>query len=639
MFKILYITPHLSTGGAPQYLLRKIKELISHCDIYCVEYDDITGGNLIVQRSQIQELLGNKLFTLDSNKYKLIDIINNIKPDVIHFEELPEYFCDHDIGYKIYNKDRLYKIVETSHDSSFNIDDKIFFPDKFIFVSQYQQQLFSKLNIPSEIVEYPIDYKVKSNRNELLLSLELDPNKLHILNIGLFTPRKNQGEILEYAKKLINFPIQFHFIGNQADNFKDYWEPLMKEFPSNCKWWGERRDVDTFYNAMDVFLFTSKGTNTDKETNPLVIRESIGWNIPLLMYNLQVYMGMYDKYKNITYLTDDFNKNIDVLTSCIDTILYKNMKNINIWFEAPNKIHIENKSESFNGIVSVKDKHTNIPLYFCKFEFKKNFIYYVIPNGHLDFTNESYFSEFLIEIYDDSEHIIHSKTLKLRDLDYIPVNLNKKFSSFDCLYINYKQMFYDDIYSHLNIDNLNNVIDIGANVGLFSLYMLNKRNCKFIHCIEPTKKAHDQLETVLKDEKRCKLHKIAIHNFSGVSKIKSCNDNSTISGFLDNVHPYTKDDLKSEIVNVSTLGIFLKEHSLERIDLIKLDVEGVEYEIIENLSDEDLLKCDKYLIEYHWAISKDINKMVNRFKNLNYNIINEDDPEFKNDLGFFFACK
>ena len=61
--KVLYIAPHLSTGGAPRYLLEKIKLLNNVCDIYCIEYNDITGGVLVVQRSEIQKILGNKLIT------------------------------------------------------------------------------------------------------------------------------------------------------------------------------------------------------------------------------------------------------------------------------------------------------------------------------------------------------------------------------------------------------------------------------------------------------------------------------------------------------------------------------------------------------------------------------------------------
>lgn len=322
--KILFITPHLSTGGAPQYLLKKINELNSDNDVYCVEYTDVGGTEFIVQKTKIQNILKDKLYTLYENKNELLNIINKIDPEIVHFEELPEYFCDIELANQIYSNDRKYKIIETSHDSSFDVKNKMFFPDKFIFVSEFQKSLFSELNIDSTVIEYPIEYKEKRSRERCLQELGLDPNKFHILNVGLFTPRKNQLEIVEYAKHLINKNVQFHFVGNQAVNFKEYWEPIMKEFPVNCKWWGERSDVDTFYEAMDLFLFTSRGTNNDKETNPLVLREAIGWKMPVLMYDLEVYGKMHHKYENVHFLkTDNLSFNLKQLESHIDNDVIK----------------------------------------------------------------------------------------------------------------------------------------------------------------------------------------------------------------------------------------------------------------------------------------------------------------------------
>jgi hypothetical protein len=254
-------------------------------------------------------------------------------------EEMPEYFMDMKIAAKIYTKDNF--IVETSHDSSFDYRNKRVLPDKFLLVSEFQKKMLEPLGVPMEVCEYPIVLNPRKNREEALKKLGLDSNLKHVVNVGLFTPRKNQAEILEYAKSLLAHPIQFHFIGNQADNFKSYWEPLMKDFPSNCKWWNERKDVDEFYQAADLFLFTSRGSENNKETNPLVIREAISYNLPSLIYNLPVYLGMYDKYSNISYL--DF----DNLSNNSSLIL--------------NKLGLEDKKKKTAFIVSAypKDRATS----------------------------------------------------------------------------------------------------------------------------------------------------------------------------------------------------------------------------------------------------------------------------------------
>jgi glycosyltransferase involved in cell wall biosynthesis len=318
MKKLLFIAPHLSTGGLPQYLTKKIELLKDEFNIYLVEWVDCTGGVLVVTKNKVTQLVDpKKFYTLDDDKQRLIDIINDIQPDIIHLEEIPEFFMDDNIAQQIYTQDRNYKIVETSHDSSYNTDNKKFYPDKFMFVSQWQINQYKDLDIPKVLVEYPIEYVERPNREEALKALGLDPNKKHILHVGLYTSRKNQSEFFEYAKSLPEY--EFHSLGNRADNFRWYWEPLAQNTPSNLTWWNERTDVDKFYQAMDLFLFTSRGHENDKETMPLVIRESISSQIPVLIYNLPVYLNYFDKFERVNYLEfDNFNSNLQKIKDTLN---------------------------------------------------------------------------------------------------------------------------------------------------------------------------------------------------------------------------------------------------------------------------------------------------------------------------------
>lgn len=309
MKTVLFITPHLSTGGCPQYLLKKIELLKDTYEIFIVEYSYIAPA-FVVQRNKVIDLCSSNFYSLGEDKMGLLNIIDAVRPDIIHIEEIPEYFMDSKLADHVYRKDRPYKLFETSHDSSVNIESKRYIPDGFLLVSQYQIEQFKVLNVPCKLIEYPIEYKESRDRQRACQQLGLDPNLKHVINVGLFTSRKNQAEVIEYAKQLREYPIQFHFIGNQADNFRHYWEPLMQNFPENCKWWGERSDVDTFYQAADLFLFTSRGHENDKETMPLVIREAISWKLPMLIYDLSVYLSYFDKFDNVDYLNfEDLSSN------------------------------------------------------------------------------------------------------------------------------------------------------------------------------------------------------------------------------------------------------------------------------------------------------------------------------------------
>jgi autotransporter strand-loop-strand O-heptosyltransferase len=83
----------------------------------------------------------------------------------------------------------------------------------------------------------------------------------------------------------------FHFVGNQAMNFADYWVPLMKDIPENVKIWGERKDIDTFMEMADIFMF-----NSTWECNPLVLREAISYGLPIIARNLPQYGDMFTDY-------------------------------------------------------------------------------------------------------------------------------------------------------------------------------------------------------------------------------------------------------------------------------------------------------------------------------------------------------
>jgi len=300
MKKLLIITPHLSTGGAPQVTANKIQLLVNEFDLMVVEHAFV-AWQYVVQRNRIINTVGNERFkSLGENKFEeLKAIIEQFNPDVISMEEFPEMFM-HESGTAewLYRKDRPYTILETTHDSSFNPTKKRYMPDKFVFVSPYNALKYIHLEVPYEVIEYPVDRK-EQDKAVYRKKLGLDPGYKHIVIAGLFTQRKNQKYAFQLCDKLHEYKIKFHFLGNQAPNFESYWKPLMEwkeesETLNNCVIWGERSDVDDFMRASDLFLFPSKGDRGNKELNPIVIKEALQYPaLPKLMYKLDVYRNRY----------------------------------------------------------------------------------------------------------------------------------------------------------------------------------------------------------------------------------------------------------------------------------------------------------------------------------------------------------
>jgi autotransporter strand-loop-strand O-heptosyltransferase len=283
--RVLFLAPHLSTGGMPAFLLRRIQALQAHTnvEIYVVEYAN-HSDHYVVQKNQIKNLVKH-FYTLGENKHELIDIIKNNNIDVVHIEEMVEDGHNNwpeSIREALYAPDRTWRMVETCHNIVFKPDlEKRFHPDSYMFCTPHHLKTFANMPSPKYVVEYPIEKKEGTR-------FMFGEGK-HVLNVGLWTPGKNQGEAVELARKMPD--VTFHFVGNQAGNFQHYWEPIMKDLPPNVKVWGERNDVGDFMGDADLFLF-----NSTFECNPLVIREAIGYGLPIIARNLPQYGDMFTQY-------------------------------------------------------------------------------------------------------------------------------------------------------------------------------------------------------------------------------------------------------------------------------------------------------------------------------------------------------
>ena len=295
--KLLYVAPHLSTGGQPQYLYKQVKEFIKEFDIQVVELNNSGGTAFVVQKNRIKSLV--PIHTLADDKSKILDVIEEFKPDIIHFQEIPQFDLAPFILDQIFKKDRKYFIVASTHGSLTEPSEISYHPDRYILVSEWSRQRFIDTGVETDVWQYPIeDYTF--DKDAAQKELGLDPTWKHVLNVGLFAPGKNQAEIFAIARQLEKYKIKFHFVGNQAGNFEHYWGPLMKYVPENCIIWGERDDVDKFYSAVDMFYFASK-----IELNPLSIKEALSYKLPSIFRKLHTYLDTYDNNPLVTYIDDD----------------------------------------------------------------------------------------------------------------------------------------------------------------------------------------------------------------------------------------------------------------------------------------------------------------------------------------------
>ena len=625
MKKILFIVPHLSTGGLPQVTTNKIQLLKDDYVIKCVEYG-CYSWDFVVQKNRIKNLIGeDNLITLWDNKNALIDVINDFQPDIISMEEFPEFFMDNNITRQIYIQNRPYKIFETTHDSSFKPTSKVWFPDKFIFVSVFNAIQYSMFDIPYEVIEYPIENKDK--RRELFQEkLGLDKGWKHVVNVGLFTERKNQKYIFEIARKLENSKIKFHFIGNQADNFKSYWEPLMNDKPDNCIVWGEKDNVNEFLEASDLFMFPSKGDRNNKELNPIAIKEAIEYGIPMMMYNLDVYCGKYDKLPQVTFLTGDIDKDVN---NMMDVLKMDGINSLfNLGFNGDNnQITITyNGNQKFDFNVSIRDMTSKAPMYWFNLPLEYPIFYWTIPIPiHIKkFKNNTNFRGFLVEFYDSQTNELVFGQELIVNPNFHPRIPEFKFKPLDCNYINYYEFFVDRCFDDLKLENLDTVIDIGANVGLFAKYMYTI-NAKKVILVEANPYLKESIEYHLdNDLEKSIIYMNPVYKEHTKIDFRFSKENSTIGSnvFDGNVGEYGQ---LNNLISCDTITIddIYKDNNYGRISLFKCDIEGGEYPIFETITDEQIGLVDRFMIEFHENTNSEINIILEKLdrNNFEYDII------------------
>jgi FkbM family methyltransferase len=602
--KIVYVTPHLSTGGMPEYLRKKVELLKDDNEVWVIEKNFEPAYRTV--RDKIENLIGDKLVNLGSNLQKLPNLINSINPDIIHFEELSDYHFTDDILNQIYKQNRSWKIFETLHDSSIDHTEKRFIPDKMLVVSPWQIKNFLPLNIPIEIIQHEIEGGIR-DRESGLRKLELDTNKKHILQVGLFSNRKNQSETIELARKLPE--VNFHFVGSLTENYSSYWKPLLDNLPSNCKVWGERSDPETFYSCMDMVIFPSRGNYGDRETNPLVIRESISWGVPLLVRDLPFYLGQYNEGDKVKFMSDDIEENKKIINDMLnietnqtiniteENFFRKKLFNIEFKPEENNKInftYLEDKPISTK--VCVRDIDTEVPIYSfdANFEYKNSYWCVPIPVEYYDFKNNPNFGGFLYDFYVDGEKV-YSMTTRIKST----ITPKRKFrlETFEPAFVNYEQFFTTKIYEDFfnEVGKIDSVIDVGSNIGLFTELCLDKGAISVI-CLEINKSAINTFDSLYGQRDNIKLIQKAISDKNGLIEIYEDPENSLISSISKS---HGENLSVTNVVESITMDKLFSSENIENVGLLKIDIEGAEYGAFESLSDNNLSKVNSIILEFH----------------------------------------
>ena len=206
------------------------------------------------------------------------------------------------------------------------------------------------------------------------------------------------------------------------------------------------------------------------------------------------------------------------------------------------------------------------------------------------------------------------------------------------------------IVKFIENENIEIVLDIGAHKGEFLNHIKKIKTIRKVYSLEPQKKIYRELLGKI-DNKKFFAHNIAISDTNGIKKME-IND-FTMTSTLSKVNSssvYYKikkfiignKKKKYENIKAEKLDHFTKKRNLKKIDLLKIDVEGHEFQAIK--SGLKTLKKTKYLlIEFRQNdlylnySASDLHNMIkkNNFKlakNFKFPLSSMEDRLYKNSL-------
>jgi FkbM family methyltransferase len=226
------------------------------------------------------------------------------------------------------------------------------------------------------------------------------------------------------------------------------------------------------------------------------------------------------------------------------------------------------------------------------------------------------------------------RPFKYNDFVYKKINGMKKFTDKKISYLfNEKKIIKKLVKSKKPV-----VVDIGGNIGQTCLMLKKIFPESIIHTIEPIQSCFLKLKKNTQKLKSIKYYNFALGN-ENKKKFIFINENNNMSGsslipfnFNSNSKKknYHKKDKLRLIKNTKEIIDMVKSNSffnkLKKIDYCKIDTQGYEFNILNNLNDKNFSKIKLLKVElmlddiYLYDSQKNFSKIINLLLNKNLKI-------------------
>ncbi len=174
------------------------------------------------------------------------------------------------------------------------------------------------------------------------------------------------------------------------------------------------------------------------------------------------------------------------------------------------------------------------------------------------------------------------------------------------------------------------ILDVGAHAGYFSLWAAAFNLKVKIFALEPVKENFLFLQENLKANKfkNIKPENTALSKESKEIKIFISEDSHN--------HSLLPISEKAEKVKSENFEDFINKRKISKISLVKMDIEGGEYEIFENSIDTIAAKTENIFLEYHQTETKNF-KVIESILRENGFTVEVFPSHFDKTMGFLLA--
>lgn len=229
-------------------------------------------------------------------------------------------------------------------------------------------------------------------------------------------------------------------------------------------------------------------------------------------------------------------------------------------------------------------------------------------NSSYKYLSRYRFSTFFKKVVNKVNHYYANQNIKrgspqvaIFSFDHIGLNINN-FGTYEEEILNAITSFFSDLYGITQFDT---TIDIGANIGNHSLYF--HKISKKIYAFEPNPKTFQLLKFNTKQHSSIKLFN---HGLSNLNDVINLNEPSLNIGgsYIDSADNSFMGQAEIKIHKVAVRKLDdINELNQENISLIKIDVEGHEFEVLEG--GKNIIMQNKPIIIFEHNIVTNINNI------------------------------